>query len=125
MVLPSGAKAAAVGWLPRNVLLLLGQVGIFTSVAARFPVSIKVTESECPLATASSLLSGLRESAVGCKPTETSLTDRVSRSTTLMEPELAAPVTGSLTTWEPLEGASTSPGRGRRPPGFETKIFPT
>ena len=45
-------------------------------------------------------------------------------SNTLTVPVVEAPVTGSVTTGEPEEGATVSPGPARRPARFETKTEP-
>ena len=79
-------------------------IGARSSVA----VSTMETESEWPLETASSFSSGLRIRCEGARPTGTSLTARVSASITLRVPETVDPVTGSVATSEPLEGATVS-----------------
>src|SRR5207249_7022875 len=98
-VLPSGANAWPIGWLP---IAASGYVGTFTSVRSSVLVSSSETESEWLLATASVRSSGLRVNCEGARPTGASTTASVSASTRLSVPETEEPVTGSVTTFEPL-----------------------
>ena len=100
-----------------------GYVGILTSVRASVPVSSMETESEWPLETTNSFLSGLSSRWDGDKPTATFFTFNVLASITLTVPDAEDPVTGSVRICDPLDGAVVSPDEVRRPPRLLTKTL--
>jgi hypothetical protein len=69
------------------------------------------------------LSSGLKAIPEGARPTAISRVLNVCSSITLIVPETAVPVTGSVNASEPLVGAVVSDARGTRPPRFDTKIL--
>ncbi len=115
-----GSKASALGWAPkRSAGLGFAQI---VSTTASVRVSITLRVSLAAFAQTTWRPSGDTARALAWSPvTISARAFPDSRSITVTEPSLATCFTGSTLTSVPRPaGPVSSPGRGRRPPQFDT-----